>query len=336
MGWIHYLAYQKISGIKIAAIATRDPKKLKGDWRSIKGNFGPAGEKVDLKGIAAYPDVESMLADETLDLIDICLPPHMHREFTLKALKAGKHVFCEKPLAVNAKDCESMVKEAKKQKLQLLVGHVLPFFPEFEHIRKLVDSEKYGKLLGGNFKRVVSDPTWLTDFYDPEKVGGPMIDLHCHDAHYIRLLFGMPNKVVSQGRVKGEVAEYFNSLFYFDDPNLCVSATSGVINQQGRTFTHGVEVHFEKATVQFELAVLAGGEIETMPIKVLTSNGKVTRPKLKAGDDIAGFVSEIKEVMKSIKSGQTSPILAGDLARDAVKLCHKQTESIIKGKAIKV
>ena len=69
-----------------------------------------------------------------------------------------------------------------------------------------------------------------------------MLDLHVHDAHFIRLLFGMPVSVTSQGRMRGEVVEYFNTQFSFADPALMASATSGVIYQQGRSFTHGYEI----------------------------------------------------------------------------------------------
>ena len=51
MGWIHYLAYRKAPGVEVAAICTRDKKKLAGDWRGIRGNFGPPGEKVDVSGM---------------------------------------------------------------------------------------------------------------------------------------------------------------------------------------------------------------------------------------------------------------------------------------------
>ena len=51
MGWIHWLAYQKVPGIRVTAIASQNPKKRAGDWRSIQGNFGPPGEQVDLAGI---------------------------------------------------------------------------------------------------------------------------------------------------------------------------------------------------------------------------------------------------------------------------------------------
>ena len=78
MGWIHYLAYQRVRGVKLAAVCTRDAKKLAGDWRGIKGNFGPPGEQVDLSGAAKYAELDALLADPKIDLVDICLPPDLH------------------------------------------------------------------------------------------------------------------------------------------------------------------------------------------------------------------------------------------------------------------
>ena len=131
------------------------------------------------------------------------------------------------------------------------------------------------------------------------------------------------------------VVEYCQTFFGFADPSLTVSATCGVINQQGRSFTHGYEIHLERATLQFELAVCSD-QIETMPLKVLTDKGKVLRPKLGDGDPIQGFQEEIKEVARCIRSGQPSGILSGELARDAITLCHKQSESVKKGRTVKV
>ena len=80
-----------------------------------------------------------------------------------------------------------------------------------------------------------------------------MIDLHIHDAHFIRMTCGMPKAVHTLGRMHGEVVESFNTQFFFDDPDLLVTATCGVINQQGRTFTHGFEIYLERghAVVRF-------------------------------------------------------------------------------------
>ncbi|ADB17676.1 oxidoreductase domain protein [Pirellula staleyi DSM 6068] len=337
MGWIHYLAYKKTKGVKLAAICTRDEKKLAGDWTSIKGNFGPPGEMVDVSKLARYRDLDSLLADPKIDVVDLCLPPHMHLEATLKSFAAGKHVFVEKPMALTAAECDKMVAAAKKAGKMLFVGHVLPLLPEYAYARKLIASGKYGKLLGGHFKRVISDPLWLPDFYNPKTVGGPLIDLHVHDAHFIRLLFGMPQSVSTVGRMRGEVAEYISTQFTFADPGLAVTAASGVLNQQGRAFTHGFEIHLEKATLYFDLAVLAGGVLQITPLTLLDNKGNATQVELPAGDPmLMAFEVEIKEVAKCIASETPSAILSGDLARDAIVLCHKQQQSVKSGKSVRV
>lgn len=338
MGWIHYLAYRNHGEVKLAAICTRDPKRLAGDWRGIQGNFGPPGEEVDLTGVAKYSELSQLLADPEIDVVDLCLPPYLHKDATIAAFKAGKHVFCEKPLALNAADCDQMVAAAASAGRQLFTGHVLPFLPEYTFVRNAVASGEFGKILGGHFKRVISDPLWLTDFYDLQKVGGPLIDLHVHDAHFIRLLFGMPTSVCSQGRVRGGTVEYCNSMFTFADPSLCVSSTSGVINQQGRPFTHAFEIHFEKATMFFEFAVLTGevGNLVT-PLTVAHADGTVTRPALPPGDPmLAAFEAEIAEVAECAAANRSSTLLGGELARDAIVMCQKQAESVVSGAPVKM
>ena len=114
MGWMHYLAYQRVKGVKLTAICARDPRKLAGDWRGIQGNFGPRGEQVDLTHVGAYTEIEGLLHDPDVDLVDVCLPPDLHTDVTLRALAAGKHVLVEKPMALTAKDCDRMVAAAKK------------------------------------------------------------------------------------------------------------------------------------------------------------------------------------------------------------------------------
>ncbi len=83
-----------------------------------------------------------------------------------------------------------------------------------------------------------------------------MLDLHVHDAHFIRLVCGMPARVFTTGRMRGEVAEYFTSQFLFDDPRLVVTATSGVDPAAGRAFSAGFEIHLERATLLYDFAVI--------------------------------------------------------------------------------
>ncbi|MCE5267610.1 MAG: Gfo/Idh/MocA family oxidoreductase [Planctomycetaceae bacterium] len=335
MGMTHYLAYQKIRGVKVTALCEQDPKRLAGDWRSIKGNFGPQGQMMDLSGIRRYAELDEMVADPDLDLIDICLPPAAHPGATIAALRGGKHVFCEKPISLNPADATRMVQTAAKAERLLMIGHVLPFFPEYQFAYQAITSGKYGQLLGGHFKRVISDPLWLPDFYNPAKVGGPMLDLHVHDAHFIRVVFGMPKAVQSIGTMRGEVVERFTTQFLYDPPRM-VTATSGVIAQQGRPFTHAYEIYLEKATLLFDYMALPKLGDAVTPLTVLTSDGKAMRPKLPGGDPTVAFVAELGEVVRSVRNNKPSPLLAGELARDAVVLCQKQTESVRKSRAVKV
>ena len=333
MGMIHYHAYQKVRGAKVRALCEQDKKRLAGDWRSIKGNFGPRGTKMDLTGVDRYTELEDLIADPSLDVIDVCLPPSWHAEVSIAALKAGKHVFSEKPIALTAGDARRMVKTAEKAGKLLMIGQVLPFFPEYKFAYRAITGGKYGKLLGGHFRRIISDPLWIPDFYNPNTVGGPMIDLHVHDAHFIRLVCGMPTAVQSVGSMRGEVAERFSTQFRFDDPELVVTASSGVIDQQGRPFVHGYEIYLEKATLLFDSGGVIKEPAGAVPLTVLTEDGKVKRPKLGSGD---AFVDELKEVIRCVRTAAPSPLLAGQLACDAIILCHKQTQSVQRRRTVKV
>lgn len=170
----------------MVALCEQNPKRLTGDWTDIQGNFGPPGQQIDLTGVATYESVEEIIADPNVDLIDITLPPSLHAEIAVQALQAGKHVFCEKPMSMTVVDCDRMLAAAQQCHRNLLIGHVLPFFPKYAWAIREMRSGKHGGLLGGSFKRVISDPAWLTNYWNAEAAGGPMLDLHVHDAHFIR------------------------------------------------------------------------------------------------------------------------------------------------------
>ena len=324
MGMMHYLAYQKLSGVQVTAICESLPERRKGDWTAIKGNFGPQGTQMNLTGIKTYAEADELFADPNVDLIDICLPPNLHAPMTLAALKAGKHVFSEKPIALSLTDADAMTAAAETHKKLFMVGHVLPFFPAYALVYDAVRTNKYGKLIGGHFDRVISDPVWLKDFYNMSTIGGPLLDLHIHDAHFIRLLFGMPKQVQSIGRLRGTVPEYFSTQFFFADPALVVTSTSGCIFQQGRPFMARSEVHFEKATM-----VLDGSGTT-----ILTEDGQSLPAELPSLDEVGIFANELKELTDSVSRGEVSPILGGGLARDALRIALKEMESIQKRQAV--
>ncbi|MGB0596708.1 MAG: Gfo/Idh/MocA family protein [Rubripirellula sp.] len=322
MGWIHYLAYQRSEFAEMVGFCSRDPGKRTGDWRGIKGNFGPPGEQIDVSSMAVHESIEPLLEDDSIDLIDICLPPALHPATIRQCLRAGKHVLCEKPLALDAATARQLADEAAPG--QLMVAHILPLMPEFALLVAAAGDGRWGKPVSGRFHRTIGPPDWIPDFYDRSSVGGPLVDLHVHDAHLIRLLFGMPTAAHTVSRRKEGVPMFYETIFEFDQPGVAVAAGGGVIDSPARPFTHGYEVSFEQATVRFEFAGYADGSTTLVPVTIMKQDGTVEKPELGDGDPVNAFVAEINAAARSIDQGETSPVLDANTAADALAICEMQ------------
>jgi predicted dehydrogenase len=336
MGMIHFLAARKVKGARVVAISTRDANKLAGDWTSIQGNFGPRGTKMDLSGVACYPDFAAILADPKVDLVDLCVPNDAHSRMAIEALRAGKHVLVEKPIALSVAEADSMVAAAQAAGKLLLVGHVLPFFPEFGFALDAVRSGRYGSLLAAHLMRVISKPDWSSGISDPNRSGGPAIDLHIHDTHFIGLICGVPKAVHSSGIVDDGAVVYLTTQYLFERPGLAASCVSGALSQAGRPFAHGFELYFERATLAFEFANLGGQGHVATPLSVILPDGTVERPALDASDPVDSFALELTVATQAAATGVEPPQLSGDLARAALKLCLAEIESVKTRRAIAV
>ncbi len=328
MGMIHYLAARHLRGAAVAAVQSRDEKKRAGDWRGIRGNFGPPGEQMDLGSIRRHARFEDLLADPDIDLVDICTPTAQHEFMAVAALRAGKHVLVEKPIALETAAADRMVAAARDAGRLLMVGHVLPFFPEFAFLAEAARSGRYGKLLGGQFKRVIARPDWSAAVADVAQTGGPAIDLHIHDTHFIRLICGMPPRVFASGRVEGEAVVHLDALYLYGAGGPCVGCVSGALAQKGREFVHGYEVYFEQATLVYESG--------SQPLTVLTADGKSEQPALGGGDHLAGFTAELQAAADGVQAGRAPDLLSGQLARDALVLCHRECDSVRSGRVVDV
>ncbi|HVW01326.1 MAG TPA: Gfo/Idh/MocA family oxidoreductase [Planctomycetaceae bacterium] len=337
MGMTHFEGARRLKGAKVTAIATRDAKKRSGDWSSIQGNFGPRGGQVDMSKITAYADHRELINDPKIDLVDICLPTDQHERVTLDALAAGKHVIVEKAISLDTKAADRMVAAARKAKRLLMVAHVLPFVPEFKFVVDAVQSGKYGKLRAAHFRRVISKPDWSADIGDIQKTGGPGIDLHIHDNHFISLLCGVPKQLTSRGILDHGFARYVTTQYTFADPDVAVSCVSGGIAAKGMAFAHGFEVYLDKATILFESATLGGEGVVDRPLTLVTNDGKVQQPPLKGGEEwCSAFTAELQVAVKGVAKGEEPRLLSGELARDALKLCYLEAKSIATGKPVKV
>src|SRR5262245_61439681 len=195
MCMIHYLAARKVAGAKVVALCSRDPKKLACDWTSIRGNFGPRGSQMDLSEQATYEEFDALLADRNVGLVDLCVPNDRHAELAIRALEAGKHVLVEKPIALDVADADAMLAAGQKAGRLLMVAHVLPFFAEFAYALDVLNTKRFGDLRAAHLLRVISKPDWSSGIAEADRSGGPAIDLHIHDTHFIGLLCGVPTAV---------------------------------------------------------------------------------------------------------------------------------------------
>jgi predicted dehydrogenase len=336
MGMIHYLAARQLGGARVTALCSRDPKKLAGDWTSIQGNFGPRGTRMDLSSHALYPDVNELLADPNVDLVDLCVPNDEHARLALAALNAGKHVLVEKPIALSTADADAMVAAAASSGKLLMVGHVLKFFPEFKYAAEVVQSGRYGRLRAAHFTRVISRPDWSSGIGDATRSGGPAVDLHIHDTHFVSLLCGVPQAVHSCGVVEQGAVAYLSTQYLYADPDLAVSAVSGALSQSGRPFTHGFELYLERATLAYDFAALGGEGHLATPLSLILPEGKVERPALGSGDPVDAFVAELGVAAESVEKGVAAPALSGELARQALAICLAEVESVKSRRAVEI
>jgi predicted dehydrogenase len=329
MGMIHYLAARKLKGARVTAICSRNPKKLAGDWRGIRGNFGPPGQKMDLSHIKKYDHLDALLEDRDIDLVDVCNPTDMHAETAIAALKAGKHVLVEKAIALDPREADRMLRTVDQTGKLLMVAHVLPFVPEFAYAAQAVREARYGRLLGAHFKRIISQPDWSSAIADPAKTGGPAVDLHIHDTHFIGLLCGVPGRVFSSGTEDNGAVQYLTTEYLYGKDGPAVSCSSGALAMKGRPFVHGYEIYLERATLVYESGVI--------PLTLLTADGKSKQPKLRGGnEETAAFTAEIQEAVDGILARRVPDLLSAKLARDALVLCFKECQSVRTGKVIPV
>jgi predicted dehydrogenase len=195
MGATHAQAWNSVAGANLAAVMSSDERKLSGDLSSIEGNLGNSIEPLDFSALRKYRTVEDTLADRGIDAVDICLPTDLHAPVAIAALRAGKHVMVEKPLALSYSDAAAVITEAERGRLVLMAGHVLRFIPAYVEFRQRVSSPVHSAF----FRRRCAAPGWSRWVGDPERSGGGVFDLLIHDADYCISLWGMPDSVQATG-----------------------------------------------------------------------------------------------------------------------------------------
>lgn len=164
-----------------------------------------------------YERFDDMLEQEPLDILDICLPTYLHTAYAEKAMRRGIHVLCEKPVSLHAVDIPRLTETAAKQGVKFMVAQVLRFWPEYEQIKELYESRRYGRLVAGSMSRLGGYPSqsWDGWMMDEKRSGLVPFDLHIHDLDFLVYAFGTP-KNATRFRAKEKTQDYVNAVYEFD------------------------------------------------------------------------------------------------------------------------
>ena len=147
---------------------------------------------------------EELLGDPRIEAVYIPLPNHLHSEWTLRAIRAGKHVLCEKPLALNANEAQVMVQAARDKGISLMEAFMYRFHPRSRRIKALVDQGAIGdpRLIRAAFCFRHPDPTDAR--FRPEMGGGALLDVGCYGVSLARWIFGAEPEMVQACAEYGE------------------------------------------------------------------------------------------------------------------------------------
>jgi predicted dehydrogenase len=138
----------------------------------------------------AYGSYEALLADPEVDAVYIPLPNHLHAEWTKAAARAGKHVLCEKPLAMTASDARSMVDVCAAEGVKLMEAFMYRLHPSWVAVRELVATGRIGRLTAIHswFSYFNDDPADIRNIRSAG--GGALYDVGCYNVNLSRMLFG--------------------------------------------------------------------------------------------------------------------------------------------------
>ncbi len=248
MGSTHLKAALALPEIQVAAVCSRDEKKLAGDFSEIRGNNSDPGGRVDLSSVAKYREIPALLADPSLDAVDISLPTGMHESVTLAALAAGKHVLVEKPMALDGASADRMLDAADRAGRVLMSAQVIRFWPEYAALRETLCEGRLGAFRGATFRRRCAAPSWGV------WEGGGAFDLLIHDFDFVLHLLGAP-QALSAGGYYDDAAgiDLLHTLLFYPD-GAQVLITGGWHNRGEYPFSMEFTATFDRDTVEFSTA----------------------------------------------------------------------------------
>lgn len=303
MGKMHATVYGLLDRAKLVAIVDEEGERRNEFTRAF--------------GVTAYDSIEKAIAEQDIDAIDICLPTDLHCEFTLKAAKAGKHVFCEKPMALNVADADNMIEASKRAGIRLMIGHCIRFWPEYALLKKLSEDGSLGKLLSVNLTRYGEFPSWSAGNWlgEEKRSGGAALDMHIHDTDFARYLFGEPDETVSYGTDDGRgIGQIFTTMRF----GQAIVHTEGGWNLPKKTpFKMAFRAIFEKGAAIMDDCPMTVIEQGKEPLKP-----KFPAMKISGGgniSDLGGYFIELDYFVNRVLDNQPFEISTPESSRDSLR-----------------
>ena len=329
MGFIgqqHFGTWADVDGAEVVAVADKEVDRIAASVAAIGGNIGEA-DALDLSAVERHSSLEAMLEAGGLDVVDICLPTHIHPPITKTVLGAGVHAICEKPMALDVAGCDEMIEAAESAGKMLFLAHCIRFWPEYEVLADFISSGKLGRLVSLKLTRLSPSPSWSEGGWlnDPERSGGALLDLHIHDADFIMSALGMPPAVFScAGHIAadGPKVDQVITHYLYDDG--VVVAEGGWAMPPTYPFEMAYEALGENGCLKFSTSM--DPMLTFMPME-----GEPSTPECRA---TTGYHQELEYFAQCIAEDSPPERVTPFDAREAVRLILAEKESIETGQTV--
>lgn len=265
-----------------------------------------------------------------VDIVDICTPTHTHHQYVIEAARAGKHIFCEKPLARTLEQGEEILKEIEKAGVKFMVGQVLRWFPEYRKAKQMIEEGAIGTPLSARTTRGGAFPRGMADWYaDFEKSGGVILDLIIHDFDFLRWCFGEVERVFARSLT-------FRKLEHFDYTLVLLRFHSGVIAHIEGIFAYPPGSPFRTS---YEIAgdegMLLFDNQSAIPLRVFAKPAEgavgVAVPESPLAEN--PYFLEIEHFLTCVEEGREPEVKAED-GFQAIRIALSAIESVKLGKPV--
>ena len=325
MGKTHLGIYAGLPNVEVGALCDIRREVLEAGGPDTGGNIQTAAADLDLTRIRTFAEYEALIDEGGFDVVDLCVPTHLHVDYAVSALERGYDVFCEKPLTLDLESARRMTAVAANSDRLCAVGQCLRHWPVYVEMKSLVESGRYGAVRFAEFSRFSSPPTWSWDDWllDPSRSGDAALDLHVHDVDTILNFFGLPTSVRSQGSVDSSSGISHISTVY-GYPGKSVMSTGGWRCSSSFGFNMRAMLVLERATVEMDFS--------RQPVcTVYPEDGEKYPLPFGDGD---GYYHELVGFVDAVEKRDPSRLVTVDAAADSVRVALAEIQSVRENREI--